>query len=63
MAEAFERAWDSLAPGIGPDPAEIQNARLWLAEVLVERAKYHTTVESLERAAIYAVVREALNMR
>jgi hypothetical protein len=58
IAAAFHEGWESIAGGI---PAQRANAtRRWLAELVLERSKYHTTVESLRNEAVYIAVREAL---
>lgn len=59
IATAFKEAWDSIAPGIPQINA--QETRRWLAELVLERSKYHSTVESLRNEAVYIAVREALH--
>jgi hypothetical protein len=45
VARAFRDAWGCLRPLVAASRTE--EARYWLAELAVERGKYHTRIESL----------------
>jgi hypothetical protein len=53
ISEAFEAAWSEIAPRFGDDPAEIENARLKLANALLSIADDESRdVPVLKRSAL-----------
>jgi hypothetical protein len=53
IGEAFEEAWSEIAPRFGDDPAEIENARLKLANALLSIADEESRdVAVLKRSAL-----------
>ena len=57
-ATAFKQAWESIAAQVPPQ--KCQEMRLWLATLVLERAKWHPTVESLRNEVVYIAISEAL---
>jgi hypothetical protein len=53
MFEAFDEAWNELAPTVGVDPAATEAARLKLANTILSLAKYQRSdPDSLKAAAL-----------
>jgi hypothetical protein len=52
MGQAFDEAWDSIAPNVGNDPVTVAGVRIKLAKAVLSEATSSEDATKLKQAAL-----------